>query len=486
MDSEAAASRVALRAFVGWAAFMVALQWPYMHGVHSPDIGTHLALMVDPILRTGRIPTSESYTYFPLHHLIVSGLDLGTGLHDARWVYAIAATALASLLPLVVFAWALPLGHQAAAVAAAISPAAAYTINILGHPSPMTYAIIPGALALAALVSPRARPSVAAVLTLAALTMLIHPYTDAILLCLASLIGAIAWQHGGKWRWIVPSASAVALIAFGAFLYASGTLDLVAQYLRHVTSAGGAGGPASFDFMPAGRMLANFGPTATLIGLAAFGYLSALARGHARLVLVLAPAIALVIGAGVIGMPLAFPDRWFAYLELLALVPLAALALLWLSHGRRRAIAAGCVVVIAGLAPASFVAGAEGSLLTERVAHMRTFLTSEELTAARWAVTSGAPHAQRYYTGPGFLHAEPENTPHSFTVQDGSLQVDDVARPALLLMTPLADRYGAPIAYSQGDRLGGTQLANVRYEPEGDPKVDLLYASPNALVYRLR
>lgn len=492
-DDDRSRTHAILRLSLLWVAILVAKQLPFPRGMGSPDLGTHLSLLIDPILRTGHIPPGESYTAFPMHHLMVAAATLLSGSEDPRKVYALVGTLLAATLPLASYLIAKPLGERVGAVAALLVPVLAYAVNIATHPSPVGFAAPYALLALGAL-APGGRRAKVLPLALAGGFALVaagmHPYSAAIFLAILGGLLFVDAARGSRRERIIAAVLALMVgAAFVALLVASGTWELAFVYMKRIrdpTRPGvDAGASNYYDTLPTGTLLANLAPIAVLLALGLVGAVWLIARRRVPERILLSIALAAATTAGLAGVPLLLADRWYLYFELLCLPIFAAFAILLFARTpRRAAVAAVAIGVLFATAPATFVAGAERSYLSDDVLRMRTFLTPEEAQAADWIAESGL----FAYNVPGCLHERAElfDLTRISTFERARPNWTNTQKPALLMVCEHGRTYGVPAGALPGDRVGGTLMARLDTSTlEAGEVADRVLVSANTAAYRV-
>lgn len=385
-------------------------------GIGGADARAHIDALVAPIAATGNVPIGACggsaliYFFFPASQVYVASSAVLMSASPVNTFYAMGFLGMASSV-VILFTIVRPLiGTRRAFLAAVFLAGSSYYLFWASHASATTFAIpliATFVLVLRELHKQRNRQMIVAAAILSVALVLTHPYSSVIFVIV--LLGMIAGELYARrskdaWIWgLVASAVIFAgwlVVDWVNFSCLTPTaLRFFREYLStifgsHLVSSGG-----SYDALPLGLLFLNTFADSLLLALSVLGFLLLYARGLSRArMLIIGPGVALlfVTMLGLLtNLVYLLPARVYAYLQLVALAPLAAVGIAALyrgtgtSHGAetnpvRILLVVGIVALFVFGSTASTIAGFETSPLDGGRPFVKVYNTQYEAASANW------------------------------------------------------------------------------------------------------
>ncbi len=385
-------------------------------GIGGADAPAHIDALVLPIASTGFVPVGACggsaliYFFFPASQVYVasSALLFSTNPINTFYLMGFLGMAVAVLL---LFVIARPLiGTRAALLASVLLAGSSYYIFWAAHASATTFAIPLIATFILVLRELHQREFAVMLIASAILSLalvLTHPYSSVIFgIILAGIaVGHVVTRHQNHaWIWGVRISAAIflctLLIEWTNFSCLAPTaLGFIRNYITTLTGHHLVASAGTYDVLPLRTLFTNTFADSLLLTLSIIGFFLLYARGFSKAIMLLVGSGIALLAVTLVGLltnlVYLLPARVYAYLQLIALAPLGAVALSTLQRQKQEPdgtepepVRIIVSIVIVGVlvfgSSASTIAGFETSPFTSGQLYQKLYNTQYEVASADW------------------------------------------------------------------------------------------------------
>lgn len=373
-------------------------------GISLPDFGLHFNKFVLTILETGFLPTG-TYANFPVHHILSAMTILSSGF-EAKMTYLCLGGFLVSLGVLFIYLIGKKFVNMKFGLfAAVLFICLDYYIMYGAHPEHQAYnyaySIILFALILYFYKSEDRRVLLSCMFMMAAMVFTHHFSAMIVLILVGSMVLVEVFQrhvnHGQRIR-LWPVYYIFGLILFVQWIYYSelfgrflGMIDAYVYAFQDVS--GNVVGQIAYDNIPLSTLFANTLGSSILLLLSAIGFVVYFKRRSLfdRFVMVAAVVLSLLLVVGMVFKQVALlPDRLYPFLQIFALVFLAASGLYFIlaaikSQPKKIVTVFSIIMVLSFFSLSSTIAGFETSpFVDESISYPKLYTTQQEMNFNRW------------------------------------------------------------------------------------------------------
>ena len=385
----------------------------FPQGIALPDFGLHFNGFVLPILETGFVPTGI-YEYFPCHHILSAITILSSG-SDPKMTYICVGGFLVCLGILFIYLIGKKFVNlKFGLFAAVLFPCLDYYIMYGSHPEHQAYnyafSVILLALILYFYTSQDRRFLPLCMLTMTMMVFAHHFSAMIILILVGSLLLVEIFQRYVDPRYRIrlwPVFSIYGLILFAQWIYYSKLFGSFLSIIEGYTNAfqdvsGHIVGQTVYDLIPLSTIFVNTLGSSTLLLLSVIGFVVYFKRHSLfnRFVVMTTVMLTLLLGVGMMLKQVALlPDRLYPYLQVFALVFLAAEGLKFLLASTKPLALKfvglfTIIMVLSFFSCSSTIAGFETSLFVdEHLSYPKLYTTPQETNFDQWCADHVAESA---------------------------------------------------------------------------------------------
>jgi len=399
----------------------------FPQGIALPDFGLHFNGFVLPILETGFVSTGI-YEYFPSHHILSAITILSSG-SDPKMTYLCVGGFLVCLG--ILFTYLIGkkfVNLKFGLFAAVLFTGLDYYIMYGSHPEHQAYnyafSVILLALILYFYTSRDRRFLPLCMVTMTMMVFAHHFSAMIILILVGSLLLVEVFQRYADPRYGIrlwPVFYIYGFILFAQWIYYSkrfgSFLSIIDGYIdafRNVS--GNVVGQVAYDQIPLSTIFANTLGSSTLLLLSVIGVVLCFKRRSLfdRFVVMTAVMLSLLLGVGMVFKQVALlPDRLYPYLQVFALVFLAAEGLNFLlaaikPYALKFLALFSIIMILSFFSCSSTIAGFETSpFVDEHLSYFKLYTTPQETNFDRWSADHVAESAHGMFelplTGEGII-----------------------------------------------------------------------------------